>query len=421
MRQRLVTPSSEILKSLLNTPFRPEPFTLNGKTIPHMRLEIPFPVNDLFAWLEAQTLYPKVYFETPHDGIVAGVGSAVKINHIPHFSDKSAPRFFGGRDFMKRKRKTWKEFPECAYFLPMVQIEKRDTGTYLCINRVSETLNFSIEPEAPLVNSHKLGSRFDSPSYPVWEREVSEILKGIRQGDSLKVVLARCTKIETEKKASAYSILKSLQGKNRFAFQFSKGQTFIGNSPETLYRRMDNRIESAAIAGTRARGKTPKENAKLEDALLNCPKERHELQVVRDTIVSTLSPLCQSLQIDSCKVLQTPNVQHLHHHIEGVLKEGFSDASLINALHPTPAVGGFPKEKAFIEIGKREAFDRGWYAAPIGYISPNQSHHLVAIRSALIEEDAIRLFAGTGLVNGSTPSREWDELEHKISQYMGIL
>ena len=90
-------------------------------------------------------------------------------------------------------------------------------------------------------------------------------------------------------------------------------------------------------------------------------------------------------------------------------------------MHPTPAVGGFPKEAAFMEIGKRETFDRGWYAAPIGYISPNQSHHLVAIRSALIEEDAIRLFAGTGLVNGSTPPREWDELEHKISQYMGIL
>ncbi|WP_316358134.1 isochorismate synthase [Candidatus Neptunichlamydia sp. REUL1] len=421
MRQRLVTSSSEILKSLLNTPFRPEPFTLNGKTIPHMRLEIPFPVNDLFAWLEAQTLYPKVYFETPHDGIVAGVGSAMKISHIHHFNGESAPQFFGGRDFMKRKRKTWKEFPECAYFLPLIQIEKRDTGTYLCINRLAETLNFSIEPEASLLNSLKLGSRFDSPSYSVWEREVSEILKGIRQGDSLKVVLARCTKIETAEKPSAYSILKMLQGKNRFAFQFSKDQTFIGNSPETLYRRMDNRIESAAIAGTRARGKSPEENAKLEDALLNCPKERHELQVVRDTIVSTLSPLCQSLQIDSCKVLQTPNVQHLHHHIEGALKEGFSDESLINALHPTPAVGGFPKEIAFTEIGKREAFDRGWYAAPIGYISPNQSHHLVAIRSALVEEDAIRLFAGTGLVNGSNPSREWDELEHKISQYMGIL
>jgi len=421
VRNRLVTPPSEILKDLLSTPFRPDPFTLNGKTIPHMRLEVPFLVNDLFGWLEAQTLYPKVYFETPHDGIVAGVGSAVKTNHVPHFGSETGPRFFGGRDFMKRKRDAWKGFPECTYFLPLVQIEKRDTGTYLCINRVSETLDLSLEPEAPLLDSPVLRSRFDSPSYPVWEREVNAILKGIRQGDSLKVVLARCTKIEVEGKASAYSILKTLQGRNRFAFQFSKEQTFIGNSPETLYRRLGNRIESAAIAGTRARGKTVEENAKLEDALLNCPKERHELQVVRDTIVSILSPLCQSLQIDSCKVLQTPNVQHLHHHIEGVLKEGFSDESLIDVLHPTPAVGGFPKETALMEIGKREAFDRGWYASPVGYISPNQSHHLVAIRSALIEESTIRLFAGTGLVNGSTPPREWDELEHKISQYLGIL
>ncbi len=386
-----------------------------------MRLEVPFPVNDLFAWLKAQTLYPKVYFETPQEGVIAGIGSAVKIDHLPHFGGKAGPRFFGGRDFMKRKRKTWKEFPGCTYFLPLVQVEKRNTETYLCINRVSETLDLSLETETPLVDSRALGSRSDSSSYPVWEREVNAILKGIRQGDSLKVVLARCTKIETEEKVSAYSILRALQGKNRFAFQFSKGQTFIGNSPETLYRRVGNRIESAAIAGTRARGKTLEENAKLKDTLLNCPKERHELQVVRDIIVSTLAPLCQSLQIDSCKVLQTPNVQHLHHHIEGVLKEGFSDESLVNALHPTPAVGGFPKETALTEIGIREAFDRGWYAAPIGYISPNQSHHLVAIRSALIEESTIRIFAGTGLVNGSTPLGEWNELEHKISQYMGIL
>ncbi|MCB1110194.1 MAG: isochorismate synthase [Chlamydiia bacterium] len=417
MRNRLVDP----LIDLTQVPFRPQTFVVNGKAIPYMRLEIPFPVEDLLGWLEAQTLFPKVYFETLQEGAVAGAGCAVQLEEVPHFSEGEGPRFFGGCDFMKRKKKTWGDFPHCSYFLPLVEVEKREGGTYLCVNRVTEHLDLPLEPETSSVHEIELRSRLDSPSYPVWEREVEEVLKGIRQGACVKVVLARCTQMKWEGKVSPYALLKTLQGSNRFAFQFSKEKTFIGNSPETLYRRFNERIESAAIAGTRPRGKTPEEDVKLQDDLFNCPKERHEFQVVRDMVVSTLSPLCQSLQIDRCKVIQTSTVQHLHHHIEGILKEGYSDQALIEALHPTPAVGGYPREKSLEEIQKKETFDRGWYAAPVGFVSSEKSHHLVAIRSALVEQEGIRIFAGTGLVHGSTPAREWDELEHKISQYMKIL
>lgn len=421
MRNRLIDHPSEIVTPLLNTPFRPELFTVNGKTIPYMRLEVPFPVDNLLGWLEAQPLFPKVYFQTAQDGAVAGAGSAIKLDTVPYFNEGKGPRFYGGQDFMKRRKKTWGDFPECTYFLPLVEIEKRDGVTYLCINRVTEHLDIDLEPEHSLSHEIQIRSRFDSPSYPVWEREVEGTLKDIRKGECTKVVLARCTKIEWEGTHSPYALLDRLQGSNRFAFEFSKGKAFIGNSPETLYRRFEGKVESAAIAGTRPRGSTAEEDAMLKDALLNCPKERHEFQVVRDMVVSTLSPLCQSLQIDSCKVLQTSTVQHLHHDIEGVLKEGVFDQDLINALHPTPAVGGFPRKKSFEEILSRESFDRGWYASPIGFVSPKKAHHLVAIRSALVEKEGIRLFAGTGLVNGSAPAREWDELEHKISQFLKTL
>jgi len=421
MRNRLVTSPQEILDSLLKTPFRPSSFMLDGKSIPYMRLEVPFPVNDLIDWLSAQKLFPKVYFETSQDGMTAGIGCALKVNHIPSFGKGLGPRFYGGSDFMPRKKKTWGVFPSCAYFLPLIQIEKRDEGTFLILNRVSENVDVSIEEESPISSSYTLGPVLESPSFPVWGREVSEVLKGIQRDDYLKVVLAKCTKQEFDGSLSPYHLLKSLQGKNRFAFQFSKEQTFIGNTPETLYRRHEGRIESAAIAGTRPRGESVLEDEKFEDALINCPKERHEVQVVRDMVVEALSPLCQSLQIESCKVLKTSTVQHLHHHIEGTLKEEFEDKALVNALHPTPAVGGYPRQEAFSEIAKRESFDRGWYAAPVGYISAEKSHLLVAIRSALIDEESIRLFAGTGLVSGSNPSREWDELKHKISQYTRLL
>ena len=69
------------------------------------------------------------------------------------------------------------------------------------------------------------------------------------------------------------------------------------------------------------------------------------------------------------------------------------------------------------DIRKRETFDRGWYAAPVGWISPEKAHLLVAIRSALIQGSQLCLFAGTGIVPGSASHREWEELEHKISQF----
>ncbi|MCB1107974.1 MAG: isochorismate synthase [Chlamydiia bacterium] len=420
MRKRLITPPNELISALLRTPFRPEFFTLNGVRIPYMRLEVPFPVEDLFEWLSAQNLFPKVYFETELDGAIAAIGSVFQTNEIPTFSEETGPRLFGGRDFMKRRKNSWKSFPDCSYFLPLIEIEKRKEGTFLCINRTEENLDFTLEPPLPLEGSFSPISRFDSPSYPVWEREIGDILKGINRNEYLKVVLARCTKLEGEGHCSPYALLKNLSGNHRFAFQFSEKEAFISSTPEMLYRRVGDHVQCAAIAGTSPRGSTPEKDAFFKDQLLNCPKERHELDVVKDMIVKTLSPLCLSVSISECTTLQTTYVHHLHHLIEGTLQPGVTDHMLVDALHPTPAVGGFPKVETCREINKREHFDRGWYAAPIGFVSPEKAHHMVAIRSALVEENTLRLYAGTGIVKGSTPIREWEELEHKISQYMAF-
>ncbi len=421
MRNRLITPPNDVLKALLKTPFRPEIFEVDGKEFPYMRLEIPIEIDDIFGWIAAQNLYPKVYFENPEDGVVAAVGKAIELDHLPTFGSDEGPRFFGGCDFMKREKDTWGDFPESSYFLPLIEIEQRKHGAFLCLNRVKENIDVSLQQEVPLEFSGDLISRFDSPSYPVWEREVREILQGISREDYLKVVLARCSRFEYDKSLSPYALLKCLQDKNRFSFQLIPEMTFIGTSPETLYRREGEVVEGSAVAGTRPRGQTEEEDQMLMEDLLESPKERHELQVVSQMIKETLGPLCKSLDRQDGKVLKTPTVQHLHHRFKGILKDGTNDGALIKALHPTPAVGGFPRDKAFQEIKKREHFDRGWYAAPIGWVSPKKAHHLVGIRSALIEKNILRLFAGTGIVMGSVPSKEWEELEHKIMQYKVFL
>lgn len=421
MTSSLITALNEALEPLLKTPFKPTPLVVNGQKIPYMRLETPIEIDDLFSFLDAQTLFPKVYWENQEDGTFVGIGSALQLDSFPQFGSKEGPLFFGGSDFMKRRRKTWKDFPEAAYFLPLIMIEKREGKTYLCLNRVQENLNIRLIEKTRLPTLRKPINRLNFPSFDSWKQEVNGALQCIQREDYLKVVLARLTQLEFKEPLSPYAILNSLKGNNRFAFQFSSEMAFVGLSPETLYRRRNGKIESAAVAGTRPRGDSEEEDKRLMRELLGSSKEQREFQMVKNAIYETLFPFCETLEIRKEQVLKTETVQHLHHTFQGRLKSGIDDATLIHALHPTPAVGGLPKTETLLELAEREPFDRGWYAAPIGWVSPSGAHHLVGIRSALIEKNTLSLFAGTGIVSGSIPEKEWEELESKIKAYQDFL
>src|SRR5690606_30300440 len=99
------------------------------------------------------------------------------------------------------------------------------------------------------------------------------------------------------------------------------------------------------------------------------------------------------------------------------LKDGVDDRMLLNALHPTPALGGWPKEKASAWQRENEPFVRGLYGAPIGVLSEERAEFAVAIRSALVIDSLARLYACTGIVAGSDPALEWDESEQKLLQW----
>lgn len=418
-----LTPLKELFSSLMERPFHPHIFEVNGRELPLMRIEVPIQIDDYLEWLQAQPLFPKIYWENPQENMrVAALGNVLELPTTPSISSKGGLRFFGGRDFIPRKYNLWNKIPSCSYILPLIEVEEREGHAFLCINRTQET---------PLVdwNHHtyddtvaKVVSRLDSPSFPIWERHVNALLNLISHQKLMKVVPARCTRFEFENALNPYSLLKHLQGASPcstlFAFQFTPEKAFIGASPETLYRRKGENIQSAAVAGTRARGKTMEEDLHLKEDLLSDSKELHEFTIVKKHIEALLSPLCHSMQTQALQVLQTDTVQHLYQAIEGTLKKPMTDHALIQTLHPTPAVGGMPLKEALREIQKREHFDRGWYAAPVGWVTHQECHQLVAIRSALVENNMMSLFAGTGIVEGSTPLKEWGELEQKISQYI---
>ncbi len=114
-------------------------------------------------------------------------------------------------------------------------------------------------------------------------------------------------------------------------------------------------------------------------------------------------------------------VQHLHSYIEGILKNHDADAALIEALHPTPAVGGAPRHKALAWLAAHEPFDRGVYAAPVGWVGFDDAEFCVGIRSGLIEGNTLALYSGAGIVPGSSAAAEWEEIEAKMSSFLEAL
>jgi menaquinone-specific isochorismate synthase len=193
---------------------------------------------------------------------------------------------------------------------------------------------------------------------------------------------------------------------------------FVSATPERLFRREGRAVESEAVAGTRPRGASEADDAELRDELLNSEKDKAEHGHVRVGIGEALGPLCDELEIeDGVSEMKLARRRHLVSRVRGTLREGVTDAEVLRALHPTPAVGGYPRAEALEEIRALEPFDRGWYAGPVGWIGAGASEFAVGIRSGLVHGDRVALFSGAGIVAGSSPEGEWAEIEQKIGDF----
>ncbi len=124
---------------------------------------------------------------------------------------------------------------------------------------------------------------------------------------------------------------------------------------------------------------------------------------------------------DAPSELALQRKRHLRSEITATLHESTSPLNVLNALHPTPAVGGTPTRTARAFIREHESFDRGWYAGPVGWMKQDAAEMLVAIRSALVDRDTLTLYSGAGIVEGSDPASEWDEIENKLADFKAAL
>ncbi|MBF2035788.1 MAG: isochorismate synthase [Leptolyngbyaceae cyanobacterium T60_A2020_046] len=256
---------------------------------------------------------------------------------------------------------------------------------------------------------------------------VNQALLAIRQGELQKQVVAHAIDVSSALPFQPIVSLHRLREQHPdcyiFALMGAQPTAFIGASPERLLSIREGRLVTDALAGSAPRGATPLEDRRLAQQLLNTPKEQREHQLVRDFIVAQLSQ--EGLRAhyrDRPQVLKLSHIQHLHTPICAEVAETVSPLRFVEALHPTPAVAGVPTPIACDLIRNHEPCDRGLYAAPFGWIdSAGNSEFIVSIRSARLQGNSARLYAGAGIVEGSDPDRELVEIQLKLRALAEVL
>jgi isochorismate synthase len=248
-----------------------------------------------------------------------------------------------------------------------------------------------------------------------WKQVVADAVQEMRQGAYDKVVLARAIRlVDRQRSFDIAEVLQRLSANYPCAYVFAlqRGEHyFVGATPERLICGTDGQIQTMALAGSAPRGATEVEDERFGMELLKSEKNQIEHRVVVETIRTALSALCSRVWVASePHLLKLKNIQHLETPITGDLLPGHSILEAIEDLHPTPAVGGYPRNLALETIRQTELLDRGWYAGPIGWIGPSGcGEFAVALRSGLIVGDTATLFAGCGIVADSEPESEYAE------------
>ena len=256
-----------------------------------------------------------------------------------------------------------------------------------------------------------------------WCAAVVDGREAVRAGDLRKVVLARELVVTTDRPIDRRGVLRRLAA----AFpgcSLAAVDGFVCASPETLVARHDDVVRSHPLAGTAPRGGDPTADARLAAGLLASAKDRAEHQVTIDFVHEALLPWCSFLDEEAePSVVGVANVQHLGTLVEGRLSDPVpSVLELVEALHPTPAVGGDPREAAFALIARLEPGDRGRYAGPVGWVDGGgNGRWAVGIRSAELNGTEARLWAGVGIVADSDPTAELEETRAKAQAMLGAL
>ena len=279
------------------------------------------------------------------------------------------------------------------------------------------------------------GDRAHPPARPVpspsgYLAAVEQALARIGRGEFDKVVMSRCVRFHT--RVDVVALLSALLARDPAGYTFAVDaaggdgapRQLVGTSPELLLRKHGDRVVSNPLAGSTPRSADPDEDARRARALLASAKDRHEHALVAEAVADALAPCCRQLDVPATpSLLATPTMWHLSTRIEGTLADPSTNAlRLALQLHPTPAVCGHPGGPARAAIAELEGYDRDLFTGLVGWCDAHgDGEWAVTIRCALVEAEAVTLYAGAGVVAGSVPEAELAETSAKLGTMLAAL
>jgi isochorismate synthase len=268
---------------------------------------------------------------------------------------------------------------------------------------------------------------FDPVDRARWDEAVRAILSREAAGEVQKAVLARTLEVAFPEAPDPLRVLRFLRAENPrahvFLIEVGPGRVFLGAAPEILAELRGGVFQATAVAGSAPRGGTADEDAQRAAALLASAKDLAEHAFTSDEMREVLADRLDGMEVElEPRILRLARIQHLETRIRGRARAGEDALSLVEALHPTPAVCGRPRARALELIREREPFERGWYAGPVGWFDPAGDGDFVpALRSAVGGGRRWRLYAGAGIVPGSDPALEWEETALKFEPALRAL
>jgi len=355
--------------------------------------------------------------------------------------NKTCPIFIGGFRFdaMSHASDNWAGFPDGLLSLPRIVISCEPPDLVITVNVFvksemniesvqTESVNMlkALFEQSPSEHVKNTSDVIEETPREEWKQSVHQALEAMNGKRIRKVALARMAKARSQSPIVPEDVLRSLINNYPMCRVFAichSGNCFIGASPEELVSLHGSTVTSTCLAGSAPRGISEYEDSHFSEGLMESAKEREEHEIVVDWVSEHLRDLCQELQWNKTpEVLRLGNVQHLATRFMGTSKTDATILDFVGALHPTPAVGGFPLEPSLELIRRAETFDRGWYAGPVGWVNGNGlGEFAIALRCALIREKNAFLYAGAGIVSASDADREYEETTLKLKPLLTAL
>lgn len=420
-----------------------------------LHASIPMEGIDPCTWLHRHPIGRRFFWQNRDASLsLSGIGVSIELRadtpaevaglftQMHHIVGDSEQSFIGGMAFDGRQgRDEWAEFPAASFVLPALVLRGTRQSQGLHVNLLASSHEDFLRqkawlvgalrqlqtqpPETGPIQGTRILRRQDGMSQDEFRRHIASILDSIHSGGVQKMVLARRVDLLLDQAPALFPTLRRWRASNpgSFSFALETGHGFfVGCSPEQLFSRHGHQLHTESLAGTVRRGDSREEDAQLERLLLSDPKLEREHALVSRFIQDRVAPLANQTFTPSLPgVIKMDRIQHRYLPLQATIKAGVSDDQLLNALHPTPAVCGFPQARARELIQKMEAASRGWYSGVVGVVSPRHAEFAVAIRSALIRDRRVICYSGVGVVDGSQADAEWQELEAKIESLLTVL